>query len=447
MNISRSRMLLCIGLLPLIAVAASPQTTHEFTLDNGLKVVVPQDHRAPVVSSQLWVKVGSNHEHPGQSGLSHALEHMLFKGSSKACAGAYATTLERLGARENAFTGADFTTYHQTMTPGRLGVAFELMADIITTARLADDDFSTELEVIKEERSSRVDDDPQSLTHERLASIAYPASSYASPIIGWLHDLRRMSAAQLRAWYQAWYAPNNATLVVVGDVSVEQVKGLAQRYFGPIPRRDIPPVMTPLELAEPGERKITLQLSVHAPRLIMSFNVPSLTTAENRRLVYALRLLETLLAGSDSARIRKRLQYTEQLFSEVSSEYDAFKRGDSLFILSTELDLKQTITLTDAENRLWQLLDELKATPPEAAELERARTTLIANQVYAGDSIEHQAHTLGTLESIGLSWRLMEQEIEEFNQVTPQDIQHAASTYLTRQRLSVVNVLPEKNNG
>lgn len=444
MNIARSRMLLFSWLLPFTALAEPAQPTHEFTLGNGLKVVVREDHRAPVVTSQLWVKVGSSDEPPGKSGLSHALEHMLYKGSSKTCAGEASAILDKLGATHNAFTDKDVTAYYQTLQPHQLGVAFELMADMMSTAHLRAEDFIPELAVIQEERRLRTDDDPSETALERLTRLALPASSYGAPIIGWMHDLQRLTAGDLRHWYQTRYAPGNATLVIVGDVTLETIKPLAERYFGVLPAKSFIATRTSRELAEPGERKIILRQAIPAPRLILSFNVPSLATAENRRSVHALRLLNTLLAGSSSARLPKRLQFTDRLFSAATSDYNPLYRGDSLLTLTAQLNLHRQETLDQAQARIWALLDELKATPPDATELERARTQLIARQIYDRDAIETQADNLGALESLGLSWRLMEEDSRELNQVTPADIQQVAITYLTRQRLSTAHVLAEK---
>jgi zinc protease len=448
MNISRNTLVLSfIAWLPLMAAAVSPPATQDFLLDNGLKVVVREDHRSPIVTVQLWIKVGSSYELPGQSGLSHALEHMVYKGSSKACAGEFAAILGKLGASQNAFTGTDFTVFHQTLSSGRAGVAFEILADLMSTAELDAQDFAPELKVIQEERRMRVDDEITASAHERLNSIAYPASGYRTPIIGWMHDLQRMNAVQLRQWYQAWYSPGNATLVVVGDVAPERIKALTQQYFGHLQRRATPMTPAPIELADVGERSLTLHAPISSPRLIMSFNTPSLTTAENRRSVHALRLLNTLLAGSNSARIKQQLQLSEAMFTEVQAGYEAFNRGDSLLTISTQLNPDKLDDPDEALARVWQVIDSLKSKAPEPAELERAKNILIANTVYAQDDLEAQASALGVLESIGLDWRLADQDTDELNQVTPKDIQHAAITYLTRERLTTAKILPEKNNG
>jgi zinc protease len=430
--------------LPLTALAADPQPTHEFTLDNGLKVVVREDHRAPVVVSQIWYKVGSSYETPGQTGLSHALEHMMFKGSSKAGPGESSLILRDLGAEENAFTSDDYTAYYQVLARDRLSVAFELEADRMASLRLPPEEFSREIEVIKEERRLRTDDKPNAKAYERFKALAYPASGYHTPTIGWMADLDRMKVEELRHWYEAWYVPNNATLVVVGDVKPEEVKALAERFFGPVPRRDVPPAKKPLELAEPGERQITVHVATQMPSLMYGFNVPSLSTAEDPRMVNALRLISALLDGGYSARISSRLERGEELVSGASSDYDAFTRGDTLFTINATPNAQKKKTLADVEAGIWRLLNELKTKPPSKEELERVRAQVIAGVVFERDSITSQATTIGQLETVGLSWKLMDEELSALQSVTPEDIQKAARTYFTRERLAVAHVLPEE---
>ncbi|MCU1741357.1 MULTISPECIES: M16 family metallopeptidase [Pseudomonas] len=438
-------LLLSTLCLPLAALAADPQPTHEFTLDNGLKVVVREDHRAPVVVSQIWYKVGSSYETPGQTGLSHALEHMMFKGSSKVGPGEASLILRDLGAEENAFTSDDYTAYYQVLARDRLSVALELEADRMASLRLPADEFSREIEVIKEERRLRTDDKPMGKAFERFKAMAYPASGYHTPTIGWMADLDRMKIEELRHWYQSWYVPNNATLVVVGDVTPDEVKTLAQRYFGAIPRRDTPPAKIPRELDEPGERLITLHVKTQLPSLMFGFNVPSFATAEDKRSVTALRLIAALLDGGYSARLPSQLERGEELISGGSSSYDAYTRGDSLFLLTATPNSQKKKTLADTEAGLWRLLDQLKTQAPSAEELERVRAQVIAGLVYERDSITSQASAIGILETVGLSWKIMDSELSDLQSVTPQDIQNAARTYFTRERLSVAHVLPEES--
>src|SRR5690606_10810608 len=289
--------------LPLVT-AADIQPTHEFFLDNGLKVIVREDHRAPAVVSQLWYKVGSSYETPGQTGLSHALEHMMFKGSRKLGAGEASRILRELGAEENAFTSDDYTAYYQVLARDRLAVAFELEADRLASLKLPADEFAREIEVIKEERRLRTDDKPTSLAYERFKAMAYPASGYHTPTIGWMDHPARITIEELRAWYQAWDTPNTPTLEVATGGTAEAARSLDEHYFGPIEKRAVPSAKRPLELDEPGERRLTLHLNTQVPSLMMAFNTASLATeTDNPRQIHALRLIAALLDGGYSARL------------------------------------------------------------------------------------------------------------------------------------------------
>lgn len=440
---SAAGLLLLALCLPSLAGASSAPATHEFRLDNGLKLIVREDHRAPVVVSQLWYKVGSSYETPGKTGLSHALEHMMFKGSAKLGPGESSRVLRELGAEENAFTSDDYTAYYQVLASDRLSVAFELEADRLASLRLPPEEFKREIEVIKEERRLRTEDNPSAKAYERFQALAFPASGYHTPTIGWMADLERMTVEELRAWYETWYVPNNATLVVVGDVVPSEVHALAQRYFGSIAQRPLPQAQIPLELSTPGQRLLTLHLPTQLPSLMMGFNVPGLATSKNPREVHALRLIGALLDGGYSARLPSRLERGEELVSGAGSSYDAYTRGDSLFVLSATPNVQKGKTLAEVEAGLWRQLDDLKTTPPSAEELARVRAQVIAGLVYERDSITSQATTIGQLETVGLSWQLMDGELAELSAVTPSDIQQAAQTYFTRDRLSVAHILPE----
>ena len=426
----------------LSATESNAQPTHEFVLENGLKVIVREDHRAPIVVSQLWYKIGSSFETPGSTGLSHMLEHMMFKGSARLGPGEASRILRDLGAEENAFTGDDFTAYYQVLARDRLAVAFELEADRLASLRLPVDEFAHELDVVKEERRLRVEDKPNALAFERFKALAYLSSGYRNPTIGWMADLNRMTAADARRWYEAWYAPNNATLVVVGDVQLTEVQALAQQYFAPIARRSVPVARPPLELAEPGMRRLTVQVRTQLPSLLMGFNVPSLTTTDNPRRIHALRLLSNLLGGGDSARLPVRLERTQELVTGASVSFDATTRGDSLFLISALPNGQKQHRLEEVEAGIWTELNALKQTPPTLEELERVRAQVIADLVYERDSIAQQASAIGQLESVGLSWHLMDEELSALTAVTPEDVQAAAQDFLTESRLSVAHILP-----
>lgn len=428
--------------IPIFADNSLP--THEFTLKNGLKVIVREDHRAPVAVSQLWYKVGSSFEAPGNTGLSHALEHMMFKGSSKVGAGEASQILRDLGVEENAFTADDVTVYYQVFAKNRLPVILELEADRMASLQLPNNEFIKEIEVIKEERRLRTDDNPNALAYERFKSLAYPASGYHNPPIGWKFDLDRMSIDDLRAWYKRWYAPNNAVLVIVGDITLTEVKKQVNHWFANISSVPNISMKKPLELAEPGERELKIHVKTQLPTLLMGFNVPSLSTTQRPREVYALELIAALLDGGDSGRITTQLELKQELVSSAGVGYYAVARGDSLFVFNALPNVQKDKSIEDVEKGIWQLIDELKLTPPSKEELKKVRSQLIASLVYSRDSIANQAMAIGMLEAVNLPWQLADKELAELEAVTPKDIQMAAQKYFTPNRLTVAHVLPEE---
>ena len=435
-------VLLLIGLTGSLQAEERRQATHEFTLDNGLKVIVREDHRAPVVVSQLWYRVGSSYEPPGRTGMSHALEHMMFKGSERLAPGQASRLLSSLGAQENAFTGRDYTAYYQILSRDQLAIALELEAERMHNLTLPEDEFLREMEVIKEERRLRVDDNPNSLAYERFVTQAYMASPYGQPVIGWMHDLDRLTVEDMREWYARYYQPSNAVLVIVGDVTLDEVRELAERYFAPLSNQPAPAPRAPLELPGGAERHLILRLPVQMPSLLMGFNVPSLPTAEQAWEVHALRLLAAVLDGGYSARLASHLERGEAIATSASANYDGHTRGDGLFLLSGLPNQSRDISLQQLEQALWQQIEQLQQTPPSIEELHRVQAQMTAQLVYAQDSISHQANQIGMLESIGLPWTLLDEDIAALQSITPEQISEVARRYLVRERLTRAHILP-----
>ena len=435
-------LLLLLPLLAPLAHAEARQPTHSYTLDNGLQVIIREDHRAPVVVSQVWYKVGGVDEPPGQTGLSHALEHMMFKGSKHLEPGQASHLLSSLGASENAMTSRDYTAYYQMLSRDQLPVALEMEAERMHLLTLPEDEFVKEIEVIKEERRMRVDDNPNGLAYERFLAQAYTANPYGQPVIGWMHDIERMGIEDLRAWYQQHYVPGNAVLVIVGDVYPETVKPLVERYFGAVPAGDAPQVRKPLELPAPGERSMTLHLDLQLPTLLMGFNVPSLNTVSEAWEVHALRLLGAVLDGGYSARLPSHLERGDAVATSVGTSYDAFTRGDSLFIFSGIPNEARNIDLPQLEEAIWKEIDELKQNPPSADELARVQAQVVAGLVYAQDSIMAQANRIGELEVVGLPWELVDEDTAALQAITPEQIREVARKYLTRERYTRSYNLP-----
>lgn len=419
------------------AVADQPAPLQHFTLDNGLRVYLREDHRAPLAVSQLWYHVGSSHEPPGQSGLSHALEHLMFEGSSKIAPGQYSRILSRLGAEENAFTLDDATVFHQTLPVSRLEVALEAMADAMGSARLGDAEFEREIAVVKAERRTHHDDNPIMLARERSQALAYSQSSYRTPTIGYRHDLERMTVHDLRKWYQAWFHPNNATLVVVGDITLSQLRPLVERQFAGLRKAELPVSRTPRELDPPGERRLALSLPGLNEGLSLRFNTPSLATAENPAHAYALSLLPHLLTEGVSSRMTRKLAREDELLTYISSDYSAYQRGDSLLSLHAYPNADKQVSLRQAEEAIWSMIEALRQSPPGEQELQRAKARLLSSLVFERDSMDRQADAIGIFSVSGINPNQLDTEARELQQVSAQQIQDVARAYLTRDRLTV----------
>ncbi|RLA16340.1 MAG: insulinase family protein, partial [Gammaproteobacteria bacterium] len=318
--------------LPISAYGSSVKV-HERIFDNGLKVLVKEDHRSPVVVSQIWYKVGSSYEPGGITGISHMLEHMMFKGTEKYPAGEFSRIVAENGGRENAFTGRDYTAYFQTMEKSRLEVSFELEADRMRNLHLDPDELKKELEVVTEERRMRTDDKPRSKMQEFFMAMAFANSPYKNPVIGWPSDIANYQVDDLQAWYQRWYAPNNATLVVVGDIKPDEVFLLAEKYFAEIKPSELKAVKPQAEIQQQGIRKTTIKLPAKLPYILMGYKVPVLNSAENETDVYALEVLTGILDGGASARLASRLVRGKQIAVSAGAGYNLVSRLPELFML------------------------------------------------------------------------------------------------------------------
>ncbi len=428
-------------MLLLLAVTAHAETnTHEYKLDNGLKLIVREDHRAPVVISQVWYKIGSNYEHDGITGVSHALEHMMFKGTKMHPAGEFSRIIAENGGSENAFTGRDYTAYFQELEKSRLPVSFELEADRMRNLLLPPAEFAKEIKVVMEERRLRTEDDPQSLTYEQFLATAFLSSPNRIPVIGWMDDLKNLRVTDVRDWYQLWYAPNNATLVVVGDVQPDAVYALAKRYFGPLKAETLPPIKPRTEIPQTGERRIIVKVPAQLPYLIMGYKTPVLRTVSEPWEAYALDVLSGILDGGQSARLPSRLVRGAQVAAEVDAGYDLYDRLDNLFLLDGTPS--QGHSVADLEKALRAEVQQLRETPVSSAELERVKAQVVANAVYQRDSIFYQAMQIGRVETVGLDWHVVDEYPDRIRAVTAAQVQQVAKKYLIDDHLTVAELVP-----
>ncbi len=429
-----------LGLVLTTALHATP-AVHEFLLDNGMKVIVKEDHRAPVVVSQVWYKIGSSYEEAGRTGLSHLLEHMMFKGTRTHGPGEFSRIVAELGGSENAFTSRDYTAYFETLSVEHLDRALELEADRMRNVVFDEKEFRKELAVVMEERRMRTDDSPSGLTYEQLMAVAWRASPYQNPVIGWMDDLANMRIDALQRWYDFWYQPNNATLVVVGDVDPQQVLALAKKHFGPIPAGEVPVPRRPVEPKQRGITRVTVKAPAKQPYVLMGYKVPNLASAERDWEPYALTVAAAVLDGGASARLARDLVRGRKIAASAGAQYDLYSRLPGLFLFDGTPT--EGHTAAEIEQALRAEVKRLRDTLVSKEELQRVVTQAVAAKVYQADSIFYQAMEIGILETIGLDWHLLEREIERLRAVTPEQVQAVARKYLIEDHLTVATLVPQ----
>ncbi len=434
------RILVSFFFLPHLFAAES--SIQEFSLPNGLKLIVKEDHRAPIMTTQVWYKVGSSYEHEGITGVSHVLEHMMFKGTNKHGPNEFSKIISANGGQENAFTSRDYTAYFQTMSADRLAISFELEADRMRFLQLKEAEFVKELNVVKEERRLRTEDKPTAYAVEQFYATAYRSLPYRHPVIGWMNDLDYLKLEDLATWYQRWYAPNNATVVVVGDVNSKQVHQLALKYFGSLKPQPFIAPKPAIEIQQQGLIQLDIKRPAKQPYLLMGYKVPTLATAKEKWEPYALEVLSAILDGGNSARFNKNLVRGKRIAAMADADYAIFSRLSSLFTMDgTPTDEH---TMTDLKEAFLAEIEKIKQQPVTPAELKRIITQVVASIIFEQDSVYQQATQIGMLESVGLGWRVLDKHVSELKKVTAAQIQQVAKKYLIEDRLTIAQLLPQK---
>ncbi|MCP5415850.1 MAG: insulinase family protein [Chromatiaceae bacterium] len=431
-------------LIPLLTLLLFPPAAlslvHEYRLDNGFEVIIKEDHRAPIAVSQVWYKVGSSYEPGGVTGVSHALEHMMFKGTKTLAPGEFSRIIAANGGEENAFTSRDYTAYHQTLSADRLEVAFRLEADRMRNLTLSAEEFAKEIEVIKEERRLRTEDKPTALTYEQLSAVAYRSLPYANPVIGWMGDLEQMKVEDLANWYRLWYAPNNAVLVVVGDVRPEWVLELAKRYFGPLQPESVPQQKVRSEPPQRGVTRVTVRAPAREPYLIFGFKTPAIGSGKESWEPYALEMLASVLDGGSSARFSRNLVRGQEVAVSAGAGYDAFSRLPGMFLVDGTPAPGRN--MAELEQALLDEIEQLQQELVSESELERIRTQVVANKIYELDSVFAQALQIGQLEAMNLDWRLADEYVHRMKEVTPEQVRSVARKYLVRDNMTMAQLEP-----
>ncbi|WP_034297900.1 pitrilysin family protein [Herbaspirillum sp. RV1423] len=439
--LSTGLLFVCLsGQSPVVVAESVPSAASEFILKNGMKVIVKEDHRAPTAVQMVWYKVGSIDESNGTTGVAHALEHMMFKGTKKHKTGEFSRLVAELGGRENAFTNRDYTAYFQQVEHTRLEAVMALEADRMRNLQFDKDEFAKEIRVVMEERRWRTDDQPQGLMSEALNAAAFVAHPYHHPVVGWMDDLQYMTVQDIEAWYRRWYAPNNATLVVSGDVSAGKVAALAEKYFGSIPAKTVVRGKPQNEPEQNGLRRVTVKAPAENPYVILAFKVPTLRDVEKDEEPYALDVLSAVLDGYDNARLNDKLVRTDKVANSVGASYDDITRGPPLFTL--EGSPAAGTTTAQLEALLRAEVARIAKDGVSEQELQRVKTQLIASQIYKRDSVFGQAMEIGVMEMAGLSYKNIDRIVDKLKSVTPQQVQAAAQKYFTDDRLTVATLEP-----
>lgn len=435
------KIIFCVCLLTFSLFQFSWATSVlHYQLKNGLNIYVKIDKRAPVVECQVWYKVGSSYEPNGLTGISHALEHMMFEGTTNYPDDTFSNRIAANGGDENAITDYDYTYYFDTLASNKLNIAFQLEADRMQNLTLNEASYKKQMNVVKEERRMRTDSNPQGLTVERFMDTAFLSSPYQHPVIGWINDLNHMTVNNLRNWYQQWYAPNNAIVVVVGDVNPKDVYQLAKKYFGAIPAHQLPSITPYTEVTQSSERTVIVNAPAKLPWLIMGYKVPSLKTAIVPWEPYALELAADILDSGNSSRFPAELIRGSEVASAANTDYDPFTRLSTLFILVGTPSVNHTVP--QLQQALLSQIKMLQTTPVTAAELDRVKIQLLAQETYAKDSIDYQAQLIGNLEAVGLNWQIGENYVDEVNKITPAQIQAVAKKYFIDSGLTIAYLKP-----
>ena len=426
-------------------VTAAAAQVSQFKLDNGLTVIVKPDRRAPTAVHMLWVRVGSMDEVDGASGVAHVLEHMMFKGTDKLQPGEFSRRVAALGGRENAFTSMDYTGYYQQVPANRLGDVMALEANRFAHSRYSDEEFAKELEVVKEERRSRTEDNPRALMFEQLRATTFIASPYRRPVIGWMGDLESLTAQDARDFFQRWYTPANAAVVVVGDGDPQQVLALAEQHYGGIASHAVPARKPRPEPEQRGLRRIEVKAPAEQALVALAFRVPQMTSLQpspDNDDALALTVLSAVLDGYSGARLDRALtQGPDRVADSASAGNGLLGRGPQTFSLVGVPAAGKTAAQVEAALR--EQVARIAKEGVSEAELNRVKTQWVASEVYKRDSVMGQAQELGHYWIQGLPLDADAQLIERLRGVTAAQVQAVAQKYFGDDQLTVATLLPQ----
>lgn len=426
--------------------AVSTPVAQQFTLSNGMTLIVRPDRRAPTVAHMLWVRVGSMDEVDGTSGVAHVLEHMLFKGTPSLAPGEFSRRMAALGARENAFTSRDNTAYHQQLPSNKLEAVMRLEADRFANNQWVDDEFLRELEVVKEERRQRTEESPRARMFEAFSAMSFQAHPYRRPVIGWMSDLDAMTPQDARDFYRRWYAPANAAVVIAGDVEVEQVRALAEEIYGRIPARAVPARKPQDEPEQTGPRRMEYRAAADQALVVLGYKVPRWTGGEtpSDQDALALTVLSAVLDGYSGARLERALVQGapgQRIADSAGASYGLMGRGPQQFMLTAVP--AAGVTPAAAEAALKGELQRIARDGVAPNELRRVITQWTAGEVYQLDSVFNQARELGSYWVYGMAIDTGDRLMARLRTVTPAQVQSVAQRYFSDEQLTAAVLVPD----
>jgi zinc protease len=407
----------------------------EKVLPNGLKVLLKEEHKAPVVTFQVWYKVGSRNEKLGTTGVSHVLEHMMFKGTKKYGPKQFSQTVQRNGGNDNAFTGKDYTAYFENFASDRIAISLDLESDRMQNLLLDPKDFLSERDVVKEERRMRTDDDPTNTMVEQMTAAAFIAHPYQWPVIGWMADLGSITRDDLAEHYHRYYAPNNATIVVAGDFDTKTLLPMIENYFGRIPQGPAVASVGAVEPRQLGERRIIVKQQAELPAVFAGYHTPDIKHADS----FALEVLQGILSSGKSSRLYKALVYEKQLALYAGGDYDNIANDPSLFYVYA--GVMPGKTTEEVEKALYAEIEKLKTAPVADDELQKAKNQIESSFIMGQDSIFYQAMLLGQFETVA-NWKMLGTYVEHIRAVTKEDVMRVAQQYFTEDNRTVGILVP-----
>ena len=432
----RLAALLVVALIAGLAGSrADAQEVVEATLDNGLRVLLREDHRSPVASFQIWYRVGSRDERVGLNGLSHYLEHMMFKGTPTYGPRVYSKLIETIGGQDNAFTSRDVTVYHVTVAAEQLDLVLELEADRMRHLLLDPREVDAERKVVLEERRTRTEDDPVGALAELFNTIAFAAHPYRLPTIGLVQDVERLTAQDLRSWYDTYYRPNNAIVAVAGDFQANELLGKIRTRFGATPGGATPPRVEVVEPEQRGERRVWLRKESQLSVVFIGYPVPNHRSPD----AFPLEVLSAVLSGGRASRVYQRLVYEEGLALEAGGDYSRLTLDPDTFTFYVTLLPDRAVE--EAERALEAELERLRRELISDEELQRAQNQLDASYRFGEDSLFNRAATLARHELLG-GWRLSEAYLPGIRAVTREDVRRVAERYLVPDRRTTAILMP-----